>query len=104
MKRWITEHFAHFSYQLEIHKYSNGDHSEEYDKYFNSDWRILCFSKTSKSESVDSDAYDGKVITCYYQIHQENTNYFSVNYMLVSFHLENLSGCIVACSRNQLEY
>lgn len=28
-------------FQPEIYKYCNGDNSEEYDKYFNSNWRIL---------------------------------------------------------------
>ena len=49
-----------FWFQFEIHKYCNGDSSEECDKYFNSNWRIVHISETSESESLDCHAFNGK--------------------------------------------
>ena len=51
---------VHFSFQFEVHKYSNGDYSEEHDKYFNSNWRIVYISETSESKSVDCNVFNGK--------------------------------------------
>ncbi len=51
---------VHFCFQFEVHKYSNGDSSEEHDKYSNSNWRIVYISKTSESKSVDCNVFNGK--------------------------------------------
>lgn len=51
---------VHFSFQFEVLKYSNGDYSEEHDKYFNSNWRIVYISETSESKSVDCNVFNGK--------------------------------------------
>lgn len=48
-----------FSFQFEIRKYCNGHHSEECDKYYNSNWRIIFVPETSESESVDCHVFDG---------------------------------------------
>lgn len=50
-----------FLFSLKIHKYCNGDSSEEYDKYFDSNWRVLYFLETSESESVGCHVFYGTV-------------------------------------------
>ena len=54
---------VHFCFQFEVHKYSNGDSSEEHDKYSNSNWRIVYISETSESKSVDCNVFNGKLHT-----------------------------------------
>lgn len=57
---WLIFSGAHFSFQFEVHKYSNGDNSEEHDKYFNSNWRTIYISENSESKSVDCNVFNGK--------------------------------------------
>lgn len=50
---------VHLSCQFEIHKYCNGDNSEEYDKHYDSNWGVIYFPETSESESVGCHDFDG---------------------------------------------
>lgn len=56
-------------FQFEIHKYCNGDNSEEYDKYFNSYWRVVYFWEAAESESVDRHVCYGMFMSFIYTMY-----------------------------------
>jgi hypothetical protein len=53
------------AFQFEVHKCCNGDNPEEYDKYFNSNWRNLCIQKNAKQESLGCPFPNGKQSFCF---------------------------------------